>query len=57
VKIKTKYYLNMKYLPYFNSNMAGVGVCDIDKMVELVLAHPDIAATVAADEANLPRNF
>lgn len=54
-KIMVKYYLRMKYLPYFNSDVAGLGKADLNKMAELVLRHEAISTMVEKKREELPK--
>lgn len=56
VRTRTKYYLNMKYLPWFNSDVSGLGKADINKVCDMLIEHEAIKPLVEADEKDLPIN-
>lgn len=57
VLVRTKYYLRMHNLPWFNSNLSGIGVADIDKTARMLIEHPDIAPLLTAKKDEMPRNI
>lgn len=56
VKVRTKYYLNMKYNPWFTHDVSGLGKANIDQVCNLVLEHSAIKSIVECEEKDLPLN-
>lgn len=56
IKTRTKYYLRMKYHPYFFTGIPDLGKADIDVVCGLILDHPDIKPLLTASEEDLPKN-
>ena len=54
--LRIKYYLQMYYLPWFNSDRSGLGLADIGKAAKMVMDHEDIRSVVDAKEEDLPKN-
>lgn len=54
-KIYIKYYLRMKYLPYFHQDVAGVGIANIDTMADMVLNHSAIRPMIDGKHEDLPK--
>lgn len=57
VLVKTKYYLRMNNLPWFNSNLSGIGIADIDKTAQMVIDHELIKPLLTAKKDEMPRNI
>lgn len=53
--IRVRYYLQMKYLPWFEKDMSGLGVVDLNDMAKIVLEHDLIAKLVATEISDLPK--
>ena len=56
VRVRTKWYLYQKHLPWFDSDQSGLGIADIDKMTQMIMEHEDIKPVIDANEEDLPRN-
>lgn len=56
IRARTKYYLRMKYLPYFNTGVEGLGKADLDTVCDMILKHEDISPLLTASEEDLPKN-
>jgi len=57
VLARTKYYLRIHNLPWFNSDMSGIGIADIDKTAQMMIEHEDIAPLLTAKKDDMPRNI
>jgi hypothetical protein len=64
VAIRIKNFLLMQYHPWFDptyakdrGGMSGIGVCNIDTMVALLLSHELIAPLLTAKKEDMPRNI
>lgn len=55
-RVRTKYYLQMKYLPWFTNNLSGIGVANLDKMTQMLLDHELVRPVIEANKEDLPRN-
>lgn len=53
--IMIKYYLQMKYLPWFDSDRSGLGVANLDTMAKMVLEQDSIQSMVNTPHADLPK--
>lgn len=52
---RIKYYLRMKYFPYFKQDVAGLGIANIDEMAKLLLVHDVIRSMVDKKHEDLPK--
>lgn len=57
VLIKTKYYLRMNNLPWFNSDISGLGVANLDKTARMMIDTEEIKPLLAAKKSEMPRNI
>lgn len=64
VTSRAKYYFQMNNHPWFDPDfnkgtggMSTLGVCDLSKVVAMVLAHEDIAPLLTAKKDEMPRNI
>lgn len=55
VIVRIKYYLRMKYLPWFHKDMCGLGIADIDKMAKKLLSHDVIQTLINTLHEDLPK--
>lgn len=51
----TKYYLKMKYLPWFEKDMRGLGKVKMDDMVKLLVSHDIVRGLLASKYEELPK--
>lgn len=56
LRIRTKYYLQMKFLPWFTQDMSGLGSVDYNKIIDMLMSHPYITEVIEARPEDLPRN-
>lgn len=58
VHARTKYYLEMHYLPWFNSDQSGIGVANLDEAAKMVAGHEDVRGVATAQKKDdIPRNI
>lgn len=64
ITAKTKYFLRMHYLPWFDpkcqpntGGMSGIGVANIDTTARLLMAHEIIRPLLTAKKEDMPRNI
>lgn len=55
INIRTKYYLRMKYLPWFDKDMKGLGPASIDAMVPMLVGHDIIQQLLSLKYEELPK--
>lgn len=56
IKVRTKYYLQMKYLPWLINDLSTIGNVDSDRMTQMMMEHEDIAQVIEMKKEDLPKN-